>query len=180
LFAAAAGCSAETPDPLPVEMTVTFFGQEPQRRLLSCGEQTAVELVTLRGHLTDQRQAKITTRLDPATHICAIEVDPPLNPQTSDIDWFLPSWAVEKPSDFEKQMRFSVTAEKGADSTVHPPRRLVRHRAPTHERVHCDWLHQLRDQDELTPIRSWGGRASRRGRRDHFPSLLAGEGQGGG
>ncbi|HSD34757.1 MAG TPA: hypothetical protein VLE26_05000 [Alphaproteobacteria bacterium] len=118
LFAAAAGCSSETPDPLPVEMTVTFFGQEPQRRLLSCGEQTAVELVTLRGHLTDQQQARITTRLDPATHICAIEVDPPLNPETSDIDWFLPSWAVETPSDFEKQMRFSVTAEKGADSML--------------------------------------------------------------
>ena len=118
MFAAATGCSAETPDPLPVEMTVTFFGQEPQRRLLSCGTDTAVEVITLERPSMDQQQARITTRLDPATHICGIEVDPPLNPQTSDIDWFLPSWAVEMPSDFEKQMRFSVTAEKGADSML--------------------------------------------------------------
>jgi hypothetical protein len=118
LAAAVPGCSGERIDPLPLEMTVTFFGHEPQRRILSCGEPAAVEVVTLEGHSIDQQQARITTRLDPATQSCEIAVEPPLNPQTQEIDWFLPSWAVETPPDFEKQTRFSVTAEKSAGSIL--------------------------------------------------------------
>jgi hypothetical protein len=118
LIAAAAGCSADSPAPLLIEMTVTFFDQEPQTQRLSCGEQPAVEVVTLKGHSTDQQQASITTRLDPATQSCKIAVEPPINPQMQDIDWFLPSWAVETPPALEKQMRFSVTAETGAGSML--------------------------------------------------------------
>ena len=118
LIAAAAGCSADSPAPLPLEMTVTFLDQEPQTLHLSCGQQPAVEVVALKGHSTDQQQARITTRLDAATQSCEIAVEPPINPQTQDIDWFLPSWAVETSPDFEKQRRFSVTAEKSAGSML--------------------------------------------------------------
>ena len=106
---AAAPVAAAT-TPLSIELRIFFDGQQPQVRMLTCTAHARNHIVVVQGHsgFAGQQQATFTTLLDSNAGTCLISVDPPIDPATSDIDWFLPNWAVETQAEFEAQLHFQI------------------------------------------------------------------------